>query len=82
MDNGYGSMGNIVLDRDILMQTANCLTDDLDMETKQVYLRNVRSKCECLCVLQFTWHHRVSSVLHQPLSQIIHCKVLYLNSCK
>ena len=31
---------------------------------------------------QFTRHHSVSSVLHQPLSQIIHCIVFYLDSCK
>ena len=36
----------------------------------------MRSKCRCSCVLQFTRHHRVSSVLHRPPSQMIHCIVL------
>ena len=48
------------------------------METRRAYFRNMRSKCRCSCVLQFTWHLGVSSVLHRPLSQIIHCIVLYL----
>ena len=46
------------------------------METRQAYFRNMRSKCRCSCVLQFTRHHRVSSVLHRPPSQMIHCIVL------
>ena len=49
------------------------------METRRAYFRNMRSKCRCSCVLQFTWHLGVSSVLHRPLSQIIHCIVLYLD---
>ena len=48
------------------------------METRRAYFRNMRSKCRCSCVLQFTRHLGVSSVLHRPLSQIIHCIVLYL----
>ena len=50
------------------------------MEIRQAYFRNMRSKCRCSCVLQFTRHHRVSSVLHRPPSQMIHCIVLYLDS--
>ena len=46
----------------------------------RAYFRNMRSKCRCSCVLQFTRHHRVSSVLHRPPSQMIHCIVLYLDS--
>ena len=46
------------------------------METRRAYFRNMRSKCRCSCVLQFTRHHRVSSVLHRPPSQMIHCIVL------
>ena len=49
------------------------------METRRAYFRNMRSKCRCSYVLQFTWHLGVSSVLHRPLSQIIHCIVLYLD---
>ena len=45
----------------------------------QAQTRNMRSKCRCSYVLQFTWHLGVSSVLHRPLSQIIHCIVLYLD---
>ena len=62
------------------MQTANCLMDDT--ETRQAYFRNMHSKCQCSCVLQFTRHHRVSSVLNRPLSQIIHFIIfgfLYIN---
>jgi hypothetical protein len=49
------------------------------METRRAYFRNMRSKCRCSCVLQFTRHLGVSSVLHRPLSQMIHCIVLYLD---
>ena len=48
------------------------------MENRRAIFRNMRSKCRCSCVLQFTRHLGVSSVLHRPLSQIIHCIVLYL----
>ena len=40
-------------------------------------VRNVRSKCRCSCVLQFTFRRAVSCVLHRPSSQVIHCAVLY-----
>ena len=54
-----------------------CSTDpEPDMETRQAHFRNMRSKCRCSCVLQFTRHHGVSSVLHRPPSQMIHCIVL------
>jgi hypothetical protein len=46
------------------------------MEMRQAHFRNMRSKCRCSCVLQFTRHHGVSSVLHRPPSQMIHCIVL------
>ena len=39
--------------------------------------RNVRSKCRCSSVLQFTFRHAVSCVLHRPPSQVIHCTELY-----
>ena len=55
------------------------LTDpEPNVDTRQARIRNMRSKCRCSCVLQFTRHLRVSSVLHRPLSQMIHCIVLYL----
>ena len=38
---------------------------------------NMRSNCQCSCVLQFTLCHAFSSVLHRPPSQLIHCIVLY-----
>jgi hypothetical protein len=50
------------------------------MELRQAQFRNMHSKCRCSCVLQFTRHHRVSSVLHRPQSQMIHCIVLCLDS--
>ena len=34
--------------------------------------RNVRSKCQCSCVLQFTVCHAFCCVLHRPTSQVIH----------
>ena len=43
----------------------------------QAQTRNMRSKCRCSCVLQFTLCHAFSSVLHRPPSQLIHCIVLY-----
>ena len=58
-------------------QSDGCSTDpEPDMETRQAHFRNMRSKCRCSCVLQFTRHHGVSSVLHRPPSQMIHCIVL------
>ena len=38
----------------------------------------MRSKCRCSCVLQFTFCHAFSSVLHRPPSQLIHCIALFL----
>ena len=40
-------------------------------------VRNMRSKCRCSYVLQFTFRHAVSCVLHRPPSQVIHCTVLF-----
>ena len=51
---------------------------DPNMDVQQAHVRNMRSKCRCSCVLQFTLRHGVSSVLHRPPSQMIHCIVLYL----
>ena len=34
--------------------------------------RNVRSKCRCSCVLQFTCRRAVCGVLHRPTCQVIH----------
>ena len=57
-----------------------CSTDpEPDMKMRQAHFRNMRSKCQCSCVLQFTRHHGVSSVLHRPRSQMIHCIVLCLD---
>ena len=47
------------------------------MDMQQAHVRNMRSKCRCSCVLQFTLRHGVSSVLHRPPSQMIHCIVLF-----
>jgi hypothetical protein len=33
--------------------------------------RNMRSKCQCSCVLQFTCQHAVCCVLHRPTNQVI-----------
>ena len=54
-----------------------CLTDpEPGMDSGQATVRNVRSKCRCSCVLQFTFRRAVSCVLHRPPSQVIHCTVL------
>lgn len=51
---------------------------DPNVDMRRAHVRNMRSKCRCSCVLQFTLRHGVSSVLHRPPSQMIHCIVLYL----
>lgn len=48
-----------------------------DMDNGRATVRNVRSKCRCSCVLQFTFRHAASCVLHRPPSQVIHCTVGY-----
>ena len=54
-----------------------CLTDpEPGMDSRRATVRNVRSKCRCSCVLQFTFRRAVSCVLHRPPSQVIHCTVL------
>ena len=47
------------------------------MDSGRATVRNVRSKCRCSCVLQFTFRRAVSCVLHRPPSQVIHCTVFY-----
>ena len=61
-------------------QTADgCLTDpEPGMDSRRATVRNMRSKCRCSCVLQFTFRRAVSCVLHRPPSQVIHCTVLFL----
>lgn len=49
------------------------------MDSRRATVRNVRSKCRCSCVLQFTFRRAVSCVLHRPPSQVIHCIVLFLS---
>ena len=51
------------------------------MDSRRATVRNMRSKCRCSCVLQFTFRRAVSCVLHRPPSQVIHCIVLYLIVC-
>lgn len=56
-----------------------CVTDpDTRVGLLQAQTCNVRSKCRCSCVLQFTLCHAFSCVLHRPPSQLIHCTALYL----
>ena len=55
-----------------------CLTDpEPGMDSRRATVRNMRSKCRCSCVLQFTFRRAVSCVLHRPPSQVIHCTVLF-----
>ena len=49
-----------------------------DMDGGRATVRNMRSKCRCSYVLQFTFRRAVSCVLHRPPSQVIHCTVLSL----
>ena len=56
-----------------------CKTDpEPDMGGGRASARNMRSKCRCSYVLQFTFRRAVSCVLHRPPSQVIHCAVLSL----
>ena len=48
------------------------------MDGGRASVRNVRSKCRCSHVLQFTFRRAVCCVLHRPPSQVIHCTVLSL----
>lgn len=48
------------------------------MDNGQARVRNMRSKCRCSYVLQFTFRRAVCCVLHRPPSQVIHCVVLSL----
>lgn len=42
--------------------------------------RNVRSKCRCSCILQFTCRRAICCVLHRPTSQVIHRSGLFFLS--
>ena len=53
-----------------------------DMDSGRATVRNVRSKCRCSCVLQFTFRRAVSCVLHRPSSQVIHCIELCFRSLR
>ena len=56
-----------------------CKTDpEPDMDSGRAGVRNMRSKCRCSYVLQFTFRRAVCCVLHRPPSQVIHCAVLSL----
>ncbi len=48
------------------------------MDNGRARVRNMRSKCRCSYVLQFTFRRAVCCVLHRPPSQVIHCAVLSL----
>jgi hypothetical protein len=61
----------------LIIKVDGCLTDpEPGMDSRRATVRNVRSKCRCSCVLQFTFRRAVSCVLHRPPSQVIHCIVL------
>ena len=60
-----------------------CITDpESNIEPARDWFSNMRSKCRCSCVLQFTFRRAVSCVLHRPPSQVIHCTVLYFKHFK
>ena len=48
------------------------------MDSGRATVRNMRSKCRCSYVLQFTFRRAVCCVLHRPPSQVIHCTVLLM----
>lgn len=52
------------------------------MDAGRAGVRNMRSKCRCSYVLQFTFRRAVCCVLHRPPSQVIHCAVLSLHDKK
>ena len=57
-----------------------CIADPQpDMDCRQATDRNMRSKCRCSCVLQFTLRHAAICVLHRPPSQVIHCIVFFFS---
>ena len=63
--------------RDVSQTRDGCQTDpEPGMDSGRATVRNMRSKCRCSCVLQFTFRRAVSCVLHRPPSQVIHCIVL------
>ena len=49
------------------------------MDSGRATVRNMRSKCRCSYVLQFTFRRAVCCVLHRPPSQVIHCTVSFFN---
>lgn len=58
-----------------------CVTDpEPNVDSGQATVRNMRSKCRCSYVLQFTFRRAVCCVLHRPPSQVIHCTVLFFNN--
>lgn len=48
------------------------------MTQERILGRNMRSKCRCSCVLQFTLDHAACCVLHRPTSQVIHRSGLFM----
>lgn len=53
-----------------------------DTDSGRATVRNMRSKCRCSYVLQFTFRRAVRCVLHRPPSQVIHCAAWSLqDSC-
>merc|ERR1719491_678971 len=46
-------------------------TPEPNMDSGQTTVRNMRSKCRCSYVLQFTFRRAVCCVLHRPPSQVI-----------
>ncbi len=50
-----------------------------DVDSGRATVRNMRSKCRCSYVLQFTFRRAVCCVLHRPPSQVIHCTVSFFN---
>ena len=75
--------GKVQTMQGLLTGSSRALMDDTtDPDTRvgllQEQARNMRSKCRCSCVLQFTCRLAASCVLHRPPSQLIHCMALYL----
>ena len=70
-------------------QREETVTDpEPDTDSGRATVRNMRSKCRCSYVLQFTFRRAVRCVLHRPPSQVIHCaawssqKTLYDSNSK
>lgn len=76
---GHGRAKKIAHPRSPMLQSFKTLGEESvtdpepDTDSGRATVRNMRSKCRCSYVLQFTFRRAVRCVLHRPPSQVIHC---------